>query len=160
MRGRDHDAMRRKRLQHVAQNLCQMFCGWRLVNSYRDVERLGSGTLEVNALEGNCVFDGEPIGSTAIAAELQAWLEEDLRRNKIPATALRHARVTATLRLSTVNARDRVTSDQHFSQGKALQAGRFNRLAITCIGEVATDEAIYMAEYDDVGEWPVGWPDN
>ena len=25
--------MRRKRLQHVADTLCQMFCGWRLVNS-------------------------------------------------------------------------------------------------------------------------------
>lgn len=151
--------MRRKRLKHVAQNLCQMFCGWRLVNSYRDLERLGSGTLVIDALDGSCTFDGEPTRPTAIAGELQAWLEEDLRKTKIPATALRSARVTATLGLSSVDARDRLTSDQHFSQGKSIHSGQFNRLTISCVGEVATDEAIYTAEYNDVEEWPMAWPE-
>lgn len=42
--------MRRKRLQHAADTLCHMFCGWRLVNSYQELERLGSGTLLIDAL--------------------------------------------------------------------------------------------------------------
>lgn len=135
-----------------------MFCGWRLVNSYRDLERLGSGTLVIDALDGSCIFDGEPTRSTAIAFELQAWLQEDLCKNKIPATALRYARVTATLGLSSVDARDRLTSDHHFSKGQPIHSGEFKRLTISCVGEVATDEAIYTAEYNDVEEWPVAWP--
>ncbi len=33
--------MRRKRLQHDADVLCQMFCGWRLVYSYDRLLQLG-----------------------------------------------------------------------------------------------------------------------
>ena len=39
--------MRRKRLKHCADTLCHMFCGWRLVNSYADIESLGSGALKI-----------------------------------------------------------------------------------------------------------------
>lgn len=151
--------MRRKRLKHAAQNLCQIFCGWRLINSYRDLERWGSGILVIDALDGSCQFDGEPVPPTAIAGELHAWLEDDLRSSGIPREALRYARLTASLRFTSVTPRDRVTRDQHFTEGVHLGSVQFNRVAILCFGEVATDEVVYRADYRDVEEWPIGWPE-
>ncbi len=54
--------MRRKRLKHAADTLCNMFCGWRLANSYSDLETLGLGTLEIDALSGDARFNGSAIG--------------------------------------------------------------------------------------------------
>ena len=76
--------VRRKRLQHSADTFCQMFCGWRLANSYKDLERLGSGTLSIDVLVGSCRFDGTPIEPLSIAGELHSWLCEDLAAQGIP----------------------------------------------------------------------------
>lgn len=150
--------MRRKRLKHAAQVLCQMFCGWRLINSCRDLERLGSGVLGINALDGSCSFNGEPVSSTAIARELQSWLEADLDRHGIPRGALRSATLTATLQFSSIQAGERVTRDRHFGRNGEAVAGPFNRVAIACSAELTTDDGAYSAEHDDLEEWPTGWP--
>ena len=44
--------MRRKRLQHAADNLCQMFCGWQQASSKHRLVELGSGSLEIDVLSG------------------------------------------------------------------------------------------------------------
>jgi hypothetical protein len=80
--------MRRKRLQHVADTMCQMFCGWRLIESKPNLLKLGSGTLEIDAVTGQCVFQGETTGQLTIAEEIRAWLQQDLATNKIPIAAL------------------------------------------------------------------------
>src|SRR5689334_12628046 len=54
--------MNRKRLQHVADTMCQMFCGWRLIESKPNLVNLGSGILEIDAITGQCVFQGKSIG--------------------------------------------------------------------------------------------------
>lgn len=53
--------MRRKRLQHTADTICRMFCGWRLVNCMPQLVDLGSGTIHIDVLTGSCSFDGEAI---------------------------------------------------------------------------------------------------
>ena len=53
--------MGRKRLQHVADTMCQMFCGWRLIGSKRSLVKLGAGTLEIDVITGECSFQGESI---------------------------------------------------------------------------------------------------
>lgn len=150
--------MRRKRLRHVAQNLCQMFCGWRLTNSYRDLERLGSGTLTVDALTGECLVNGAATEELSIAGELQSWLLDDLGRCRVPVEDLREVMVKADLDLTAISAKKRVTRDYHFEDGKALTKGTFNRLVIVCRSSVVTSETRYEAEERDVEEWPVGWP--
>jgi hypothetical protein len=62
--------VRRKRLQHAADTLCRMFCGWRLANSYRSLASLGAGTLRIDALGGSCEFKGERVETLSIAGEL------------------------------------------------------------------------------------------
>lgn len=150
--------MKRKRLRHVAQNLCQMFCGWRLTNSYPELARLGSGTLAIDALTGECLFNGAAIEALSIAGELQDWLLEDLDRCHIPVDDLREVTVTADLDLTAISARKRVTGDYHFENGKVLTEGTFNRLVILCRSSVIMGETRYEAEERDVEEWPVGWP--
>ena len=89
--------MRRKRLKHAADTMCHMFCGWRLANSYTNLETLGSGTLAIDALSGDATFNGDTIGPLNIAGELHAWLREDCQNNDIPLSGIHHARLTAEL---------------------------------------------------------------
>src|SRR5690349_12497837 len=93
-------AVRRKRLQHAADALCRMFCGWRLANAYRSLASLGTGTLRIYLLRGSCEFEGEPIGALSIAGELQQWLHGDLAAHLIPSEGLSRAMLTAGLAFS------------------------------------------------------------
>jgi hypothetical protein len=63
-----------KRLQHVADTMCQMFCGWRLIESNPNLVNLGSGALEIDAITGQCLFQGKSIDQLKIAEEIRAWL--------------------------------------------------------------------------------------
>ncbi len=151
--------MRRKRLQHVADTLCHMFCGWRLCSSYPDLEKLGSGTLSIDVLTQARTFQGQPVRRLQIAGELAAWLHKDLAANRIDISDLREADLTADLRFDTVAKDQRATRDAHFDQqGHHLVPPRFLRCRIHCRAQVSTDEATYTSEYDDLEEWPSGWP--
>ena len=89
--------MGRKRLQHVADTMCQMFCGWRLIGSKPNLVDLGSGTLEIDAITGECLFAGRIIEQLTIAEEIRAWVRDDLAANEIPVVALNRARLTVNL---------------------------------------------------------------
>ena len=149
--------MKHRRLQHAADNLCQMFCGWRLDGSKPIIARLGSGRLEIDALTGECRFNGQAVPQLPIAGELVAWLSEDLERYRIPVTAIVRARVTAELELSQIPWSDRSTNDQWFTDGRAVRARTLWRCEIRCRSEVATDEQIYQSASHDREEWPPGW---
>lgn len=73
-----------KRCRH----LCQMFVGWRLNASKPTIVGLGSGTLEIDALIGQCTFQDEPIVGFPIAQELFAWMTKELSAQQIPARNL------------------------------------------------------------------------
>lgn len=64
--------------------MCQMFCGWRLIQSKPSLVNLGSGTLEIDAMAGQCFFQGKNIGKLTIVEEIRAWMHDDLATNKIP----------------------------------------------------------------------------
>lgn len=150
--------MRRKRLQHAADTICHMFCGWRLINCKPQLVELGSGTIRIDVLSGNCSFDGRPISQLSIAEELRLWLLEDLEANKIPIAGLTRASLEAKLSFSEIRWRDRTTNERYFNDGRPVRTDAMHRCAIHCESEVATDEAVYSSEFQDVEEWPVGWP--
>jgi hypothetical protein len=151
--------MRRKRLQHVADTMCQMFCGWRLINSKPNLVKLGSGTLEIDAITGQCVFQGRTIAQLTIAEEMRAWLQQDLATNKIPIAALTGAHLAVKLSFSVVpwNA---PTSEIFYLDGKAIRTEKMNRCVMECNSNVATDESVYRSKLMEVQEWPLGWPDS
>jgi hypothetical protein len=59
-----------------------VFCGWRLIESQPNLLKLGSGTLEIDAITGQCVFQGKTTGQLTIAEEIRAWLQQDLAQIK------------------------------------------------------------------------------
>ncbi len=151
--------MRRKRLKHSADTLCHMFCGWRLMNSYADIELLGSGTLEIDALTGSATFNGQPIDPLAIAGELQAWLAEDCESNNIPIDEIRTANLTATLDLTKTDWKQRQTCQHWFDhKGAEIVWRQINRCVIECSSIITTDECEYRSLYNDIEEWPEGFP--
>lgn len=137
-----------------------MFCGWRLSNSYPQLEKLGAGVLTIDALSQACSFNGEPISSLPIAGELAAWLEEDLRNNGIPRESVHQAVLVAELSFGTVAKSARRTRDVHFGRrGQHLVPPVFVACDIRCHGRVVTDERVYESEHADYEEWPSGWPE-
>ena len=151
--------MRRKRLKHCADTLCHMFCGWRLVNSYADIEALGSGTLNIDALTGDATFNGSPTNPLAIAGELHAWLAEDCESNGIPLGELRSATLTAELDLSKTEWKQRQSRDHWFDhKGAEIVWRQINRCVIECNSTIETDETEYRSQFHDLEEWPEGFP--
>src|SRR5580704_13501743 len=94
--------MRKGNRQNVAHNMCQMFCGWRLVGSKPNLVKLGSGILEIDAISGNCLFQGRNIDQLTIASELCASVQHHLGATKTQIATLTGARLVVTLSFSVV----------------------------------------------------------
>src|SRR6202045_5267166 len=117
--------MRGKLLQHAAETMCQLFCGWRLIESKPNLLKLGSGTLEIDAITGQCIYQGKATGQLTIAEEIRAWLQQDLATNKIPIAALTGAHLAVKLSFSVVPWNER-TREIFYSDGKAIRTERMN----------------------------------
>jgi hypothetical protein len=149
--------MRTKRLQHAADTMCRMFCGWRLMQSKPNLLKLGSGSLEIDAITGKYVFQGKPTGQLSIAEEIHSWLRQDLAANNIPIAALTGARLSVKLSFSVVPW-EKNTAEIFYSDGKAIRTEEMNRCVMECNSTVTTDESVYRSKLTEVQEWPLGWP--
>jgi hypothetical protein len=149
--------MKHKRLKHAAHIFCHMFCGWRLIMSYGDLERLGSGTVTIDVLTSVCSFDGRPIPTLLIATELSAWFQEEVRAYHIDVTYIYKAMLSADLVLDVIPAQERRTNGQYFGPGQQLLTpSHFVGCGIDARSRIVTDEAVYRSTYHDWEEWPVG----
>jgi len=120
---------------------------------------LGSGTLQIDAMAGNCTFQGKQIDRLRIAEEIRTWIRDDLTANNIPADALTNARLSVKLSFSVVPRS--VPKEQIFySAGRAVRTEQMNRCLMECDSHVATNEAVYRSHRTEVQEWPIGWPAN
>lgn len=150
--------MRYKRLNHAAQNLCQMFCGWRLHWTKPRLVSLGSGSIQIDVLTGQCIFNGLPIPQLPIAAELVTWLEDDLAANQIPRHAVTTALLDAQLELSVIAWNERSTKEQFFDSHGEIRTPTLHRCEISCRGEIVADDGIHVGTFLDREEWPPNWP--
>jgi hypothetical protein len=148
---------RKKRLQHVADTMCQMFCGWRLIGSKPSLVNLGSGTLEIDAITGQCLFQGKNIGPLTIAEEIRVWMEQDLATNRIPIADLTGAHLKVKLSFS-VAPRNATTKEIFYSDGKVVRTEEINRCVMECDSKIATDETVYSSQLVETQEWPLDWP--
>jgi hypothetical protein len=85
--------MKRKRLQHHADTLAQMACGWRIVNDLKTLAQAESGELTINVLSASTLLDGKPLSRLGLTRELSAWLLKDAEANGIPLDLLHRAEV-------------------------------------------------------------------
>ena len=139
--------------------MCQMFCGWRLIGSKPNLVKLGSGTLEIDAITGQCLFQGKTIRQLTIAEEIRTWLQRDLAANKISIAELTGAELAAKLSFSIVPWNE-TTREIFYSGGKAVRTEKMNRCVVECDSNVTTDEAEYRSKLIEVQEWPLSWPVN
>jgi hypothetical protein len=151
--------MRRKRLQNVADTMCQMFCGWRLINSKPNLLKLGSGALEIDAITGECVFQGKTLVRLTIAEEIRAWMHHELATNNVPIAGLTGASLAVNLTFTVVPWSE-PSREIFYSAGKAVRTNKMNRCVLECSSSVTTDETVYRSELREVQEWPLGWPVN
>jgi hypothetical protein len=149
--------MRRKRLQNTADTLCQMFCGWRLVQSKPTLVELGSGSLEIDVVTGQCLFHGTPILQIPIAEELRTWMHKDLQTHKIPTTELTHARLAVKLTFSRVPWNKR-SKEIFYIDGKPIRSEQMYHCIFECESEIATDGAAHRSSLREIQGWPIGWP--
>lgn len=149
--------MRRGKLQNVAHNMCQMFCGWRLVGSKPNLVKLGSGILEIDAISGKCLFQGRNIRQLTIAAEICTSVRHHLGASKISLSALTSARLVVKLSFSVVPW-NKTTRETFYAAGRITRTKKMNRCVMECESHVTTDDAIYRSQLTEVQEWPLGWP--
>ncbi len=140
--------MRRKVIQNYADTICQMFCGWQLMNDFKQLDRLGSGLLTIDLRTGACVHDGKPTDQLSIARILQAWFFDRCARDAVPTDALTKVLLEAELTIS-LSDTQRDTS-MRFSDPRPPFVG----CDIRCRSSVDTDEGTYRGEFTDFEEWP------
>ena len=145
--------MRRKRLQHEADILCHMFCGWRLTFDQKVLTQLGAGTLQINVLTQDCRHDGQSIETLGIARELHCWLTQDLAANNIPIDALRGAVLSVKFRTEPLRGERRTPqlwthTDEHT---------RYISCYLHSESRISTDDRDYTSAMDDYEEWPEDW---
>src|SRR4051812_15732759 len=86
--------MKLNRLQHNADNLCQIFCGWQLMSDWKTLTNLKSGTIQMDLLKDCCLHNGKEIPKLMMNCILGSWLREDLGKNKIPIKIIHEAFLT------------------------------------------------------------------
>jgi hypothetical protein len=95
--------MRRGLLQDYANTMPDILCGWRLFNVPSDLERLleaRRGLLSIDALTARCLLDGQEVAPFGIAKEIQAWLQDRLKDDAVPAGVVEEATLTLTFEAS------------------------------------------------------------
>ena len=130
--------MRRKVLQGLANNLCQMLSGWRM--SIEDLEVLSQtpdGALTFDVLAGSVAHNVEGALSLSVAGELNAWLKDRLAALNIPLSAVKSVTLRAAFKT------DRIPTDKE----------RVVSFDWTCESAVATDEKTYSGRPVAAHQW-------
>lgn len=149
--------MKQKRLQHVADTVCHMFCGWRLNFSVRRLVDLGSGRLHVDLITGRTSHDGAEVDDLPIVRDLLSWMRQDLEGNGMSVSHLETAELTVDLDLASVPWKQ--TSEQFFSAGREIRTESMHRCKMQCASVVPTQNRSYESQYMGTEYWPEGWPD-
>jgi len=130
------------------------------MNSYKEIEGLGTGTLEIDALNLGCRFNGSAIEPISMAHELHAWLAQDLEQHGISRTQLEEATLSVAVNLVRTSKYQGPRGSFYIGKdGKPIEKGEFFQLDAECRSLVRTDEARYECSRVHQEQWPVGWPE-
>ncbi len=141
--------MKRKRFSHHVDIFCEMFCGWRLTNSYDRLTELGSGEYEIDILSDSCTKDGEPIPSLSIAGELSHWFKRDAADEQIDLSTVQIARLHARLVIDRLE--DRRRTNVIFP---GREEADYVQCRIECHAVLESGSDRYEARKQDYEEWP------
>jgi hypothetical protein len=151
--------MRPKKLQGIANTICHVFCGWRLISSKPILVKLGSGILDIDALTGHCTFNDKRIEQLPIAEEIRFCFQHALSASKISITDVSSAHVTSKLSFSNVPWNEQ-TKEIFYSRGKSVRTKKMHRCVFECACTLTTNGRTHRSELTDIQQWPFNWPDS
>ena len=128
--------MKRKRFKHHVDILCRMFCGWQLYTDFDTFAELGSGTLEINAMDGTCEYNQSQIKNLSIATTLNLWLVEELNENNIAMSEIDTALLTVQVEVSPPE-----------------YGNRFTSFSFHCTSKLVSGVDEYVSEYQDIQQF-------
>jgi hypothetical protein len=133
--------MQRKILQDFANVLCQRFIDLPNGDDLAAFAHLGSGSYELDILNGNCKRDGLEIPPLKMCAEYREWLLEQQKKRGVPPGILRvNMRIIASIL-------DKTT---HSSYGHVFPSAHFD---FACHSEIQTDEKTYLGNKHGSKTW-------
>jgi len=141
--------MKKKRFSHHVDIFCEMFCGWRLTNSYDRLVELGSGDYEIDILSEACTKDGAPIDTLSIAGELATWFKNDAEEAQIDLNLVQTARLRAKIGIEQLVGARRTNV---IFPGK--EGANYVRCRINCYSVLESGGDCYEARKEDYEEWP------
>lgn len=136
-----------------------MFCGWRLVNSAKELNELGSGKFKYDLIFKRTFFNGNIIENLNICYELDSFLANELKRLLLNTSDFESIILNVDIDQIVIESKRRSTNDIHIDKDqKPIRKGNFfqYRLKCACILISGNDE--YIGEYEDIEEWPDSWP--
>jgi len=94
--------MRKKRIQEFANNVCQMFVGWRMNDDLELLAELPDGLVKVDLLTGQAEHDKTGPVKLYIATEIRSWLQDQFNKANIPSTAITSAKLDAQIKTDSI----------------------------------------------------------
>ena len=150
--------MRRKRLNHSANQFWQQFLGWQLMWCYGDLVNFGDGILEIDVLNSKAMKDAMYVPNFLMVKVLHGWFLEELERFSIPICYIKEAFLKVRLQLSLAPWLDEILAGEMFAKnGKPVITDRIQVCHFSVIAVIRTDETVYEKAFSDTKAWPEGW---
>jgi hypothetical protein len=138
--------MRRKVIQDFANVFCQRIL--QLPSGY-DIASFvyyGSGTYELNILDGICCFNGNQVPKLRTCDIFKEWLFTQVDKHLIPQDCIEAANLKITVNISNL------TVKEAFGHESALAHFSFD-----CQSEIRTDEKNYTSKMFGEQPWAFDW---
>ncbi len=141
--------MAQNRLNHSADIFCEMLCGWRLANGYKEIIELGSGSYEMNILAESSAFNGKPV-SLYMTAEIAAWFKKDIAINNVDINSVDSAQILADIEVKPLEGKRKTNT--HFPQ--AEKSATYYSIKIKCQSEILAFGKKFKSAKEDYEEFP------
>ena len=129
--------MRRKRLNHYANVVCNMFVGWRMGDDLEVLSELPDGKITVNLLTGNAYHFEVGEIDLWIPKELQAWLQDQSKKEGVDIGGIESAILEVDIDKNKVATNKKKVVMFHFD----------------CNSLFTTSEACYSGALKEVHKW-------
>ncbi|EKR73355.1 hypothetical protein LEP1GSC041_0344 [Leptospira noguchii str. 2006001870] len=144
--------MRKKRLKHTTFTVCRIFCGWRLINSYTELNRLRTGVLKYDFLTQRSFFNDDLIQTPNILEEIEIFFSEELDRMSLTRTAFHLAFLKVEIIQILIESKNSKKFEKHTHKSNYLSY----QYRFDCECRILTDEFEYIGKYECI----TGLPDS
>ncbi len=114
-----------------------MFCGWQLANDFEELNRLSSGSLEIDVKTGDCLFNGKANSKLTMPLVLKDWFLSDLVESNIQLSDIDSAKLQVNFNMNEFGKKSGTPPEFNCSS-KLVSGG--NTYTLEYRGEKSTNE--------------------